>query len=119
VTKAVVWSSCSRLSCASAQSPDVVICVTDSALLAPYSCGSETFVPSTLDGVLAKVWKDGSVCGTGLWRYLLNYDETLLADPTTPLTAAQISSVFCKGCLTTWVEDAITKALCDNGLIGT
>lgn len=116
MTKAVTWSSCSRLACASAQSPDIVICVTDPELLAPIICEDETtYQPTTLDGVLTKVYRDSGPCGTGVFRYVLSYDQAQLLDPTTALSADQVDGVFCKGCLTTWVDDEINRALCSHG----
>lgn len=115
MTKAVTWSSCSRLACASAQSPDVVLCVTDPTLLAPITCEDETtYQPTTLDAVLTKVYKDTNACGTGTFRYIFSYDEAQLLDPTVALTSAQIDGAFCKGCLTTWVEDTIRRILCEG-----
>lgn len=114
MTKSVVWISCSRLSCASAQSPDVVLCVTDPALLAPITCSPEDYTPATIDAVLTKVWKDVSPCGEVSWRYILNYDENDLADPTVALTTAQVDGVFCQGCLTTYIQDQVRRILCEE-----
>lgn len=108
MTKSVVWNSCGRLACASAQSPDVVLCLTP-GLIAPISCADDTeYSPSTIDAVLQKVWKDGSACGSGNFRYLFTYDESLLTDPTTTLTTAQVLGAFCKGCMTDWIEDKLS-----------
>ncbi len=105
MTKSVLWSSCSRLSCSSAETPDIVLCLIDTSLLANSDC-----VRSTLDAVLTKNWKDCNPCGTVTYRYLFSYDENLLADPTTALTTSDIVSAFCKGCLTDWVEDELRCA---------
>lgn len=114
MTKKVVWTSCSRLACASVTpAPDVVICVTDSALLAAITCDDlSTYQPTTLAATLTKSWKAVDGCGAGYWSYTLAYDEAELADPTTALTSAQVDSVFCKGCITTWVEDEIRRIIC-------
>jgi hypothetical protein len=110
MTKSVVWSSCARLSCSNQETPEVVLCLTDSSLLAPFTCPDETessFAFTTIDAVLTKSWKDCGSCGTGTYRYLFQYDENLLADPTTPLVTADVAGVFCKGCLTDWVEEKV------------
>lgn len=84
------------------------MCIGTEGLLAPVTCNDEsTYVPTTIEGTLTKVWKDSGPCGTGVYRYLIAYDENDLADPTSALTVADIDGVFCKGCLTTWVEDKI------------
>lgn len=108
MTKSVVWANCSLLPCAGAETPDVVICVTDPALLAPIVLPDESlYQPTTLDGVLTKVWRTANACGESHYQYLLSYDEALLADPDVALTPDQVSGVVCKDCLTTWVENEI------------
>lgn len=97
MTQSVVFSTCSRISCAGQSSPEVVICLDSDELL--------TSGRSSLDGVLTRVYKDNNCCETVAWRYVIAYDETLLVDPDTLLVAADINGIFCKGCLTTWVED--------------
>lgn len=114
MTKKVVWTNCTRLACASVTpAPDVVICVTDPTLLAEVTCEDlTTYQPTTLDATLTKSWKSVDACGATSWTYVLSYDEALLTDPTIALTSAQVDGVFCKGCLTTWVEDTIRRILC-------
>lgn len=118
--KSVLWSTCQRLSCSNAESPSVIICLTDTGIVKPPTClddTPETVEPTTIEATLTKSWRDNSCgCSPG-YRYLLQYDENDLVDPTTPLTTAQISSVFCQGCLTSWVEEKVGNevTLVDNG----
>lgn len=116
----VIWSSCQRLSCASAQTPIVVLCLTSENLVAPLICANATdagFAFTTIEGTLVKTWRDDTPCGNGSFRYLIKYDSTDLANPNVPLTPAQISGVFCKGCITQWVENKVGGeiTLVDNG----
>lgn len=115
MTKKVVWTSSSRLACANVTpAPTVVICVTDSSLLAPITClDASEYTPTTLEATLTKSWKTTNTCNVTSWTYVFSYDEALLADPTTALTSDQVDGVFCKGCLTTWVEDEIRRILCE------
>lgn len=112
MTKKVVWTSCSRLACScTTPAPAVIICLTDSALLAPVLCpDSEAGMPyafTTLEATLTKSWKSQTICEKTYWSYSFAYDETLLADPATALTAEQIAGAFCEGCLTTWAKEQI------------
>lgn len=45
-----------------------------------------------------------NACGCPVYRYIISYDETLLADPTYYLVATDISGVFCEDCLTDWIQ---------------
>ncbi len=105
MSKSVVFSMCSRLACASATSPAVVLCLNSDALL--------TSGRTTIDGVLTKVYRVQDTCGGcgTLWRYVISYDNTLLVDPTSALTSDEVTGIFCKGCLTTWVSEEIAAAI--------
>lgn len=99
MSKTVVYTSCSRISCASSESPDVILCLSSDDLLVSGK--------STIAGVLSKVYKINECCDKAYWRYVITYDETLLVNPTTALTTDNIEGIFCKGCLTDWVQDEI------------
>lgn len=101
MSKSVVFSSCSRIACASQASPDVVLCLTDDTLLLSGR--------TTIDGVLTNVYKDNGACNTFQWRYVVSYDNTLLVDPLVALSSADITGIFCKGCLTSWVMDVVAN----------
>jgi hypothetical protein len=106
MSKTVVYSSCSRISCAGAESPQVVLCLSDDTLL---SSGR-----STIEGTLTKVYKSTECCDSPVWRYVVSYDESLLTDPSVLLTATDIEGIFCKGCLTTWVVDEIDRHITND-----
>lgn len=120
MTKSVVWVSCKLLSCAGAQNPAVIICLTDPFLTAPYGCpDSEQVSPfafHTIDGTLTKVIREQDGCNI-CYKYVISYDEAQLNDPDTALLSSQISGVICRDCLTTWVEDKVgdQSTLIDNG----
>jgi hypothetical protein len=105
MSKTVVYSSCSRISCAGAETPAVVLCLNDSELLLSGL--------NTIEGTLTKVYKSTECCDSVMWRYIVSYDETLLADPSVLLAASDIDGIFCKGCLTTWVDDQIATLIAD------
>lgn len=87
------------------------MCLEDEGLLANLVCvdsdGVSTYDFTTLEGTLKKSYKNCTSCNGTTWTYVIQYDEDLLAAPGTPLTAADISGVFCEGCLTTWVKDQV------------
>lgn len=105
MSKSVVFSQCGRIACAGNSSPAVILCLSDADLLADNDCGR-----TTIAGVLTNVYKDTSCNTTQYWRYVVSYDETLLANPLVALTSSQVTGIFCKSCLTTWVEDEIACA---------
>lgn len=108
--KSVLWSTCQRLSCSNSPSPTVIICLTDTGIVKPPNCiddTPETVEPTTIEATLTKSWRDGLSGCNPVYRYLFQYDETNLIDPVTPLTTAEISGVFCKGCLTSWIEEEV------------
>lgn len=108
--KTVVYTTNTRLSCSCASSPDVILCLAASGLLAPTECPDSSDVPfdfTTIAATISQAYKSVDSCGNALWHYSFSYDETLLNDPSTPLTAADISGVFCEGCLTDWVKELV------------
>lgn len=107
--RTVVVRTSNALACCDSVPPTVILCLASDSLLPPFPCGEEegTYPQSTLEGTLVKGWKTHGECETRVYSYAIEYDETLLADPTVPLTTADISGVFCKDCKTTWIEEAI------------
>ena len=76
--------------------------------------GSRGDLPfSTIEGTLVSSYLNTSTCEascqrpTSTWRYIVTYDETLLADPTVLLTADDITGIFCKDCRSTWTEELV------------
>lgn len=103
-TRSVVWCSFTKLSCAWETSNTVVLCLHSDALVAQPDTFCENGL-TTIEGTISQVWADGGTCQSSLYHYAVSYDSALLADPTTPLTTADIISIFCKGCLTDWIEE--------------
>lgn len=117
--RSVLWTTCQRLSCSNAETPTVVICLNDTGVILSPDCLNgtpESFEYTTIEATLTKSWRDGSVGCNPLYRYLFQYDETNLVDPTTLLVTADIAGVFCKGCFTTWIEEKVGNeiTLVDN-----
>lgn len=118
--QSVLWTTCQRLSCSGATSPTVVLCLADTGIVidpfCPDSETRETFPYTTIEATLVKSWRDGSCGCNPQFRYLFQYDEADLVDPDTLLVTADITGVFCKGCLTTWVEEKVGNeiTLVDN-----
>lgn len=115
--KTVALFSTTKLPCVCNTSPTVVLCLSSSDLLAPRLCpdseAEETFPFSTIEGTLVSSYLNTSTCEascqrpTSTWRYIVTYDETLLADPTVLLTADDITGIFCKDCRSTWTEELV------------
>lgn len=95
--KTVAYISSQLLSCASC-SGDVVICL-DASLVAtnqPFLSGSVISYLAVTDN-----------CGRRKYNYALSYDENELVDPSYSLVTSDIEGVFCKGCLTDYIEASI------------
>jgi hypothetical protein len=99
VSKSVVFTTTSRIACAGQSNPTVILCLGDADLLASGR--------TTLEGTLTNVYRTGNDCSCPSWRYVVSYDESLLTTPATALTADDVTGIFCKSCLTTWVDDEI------------
>ena len=111
MSKNVAFTSNNAITCCCDTSPVVVLCVNDPSLLAPYECPTESETPfelHTIEGTLVSCIKNVTACGTACsYRYVVSYDENLLADPESALTSEDISGIFCKDCGTQWVEDLV------------
>lgn len=116
-TYTVLVLQCSRLPCTGELNPDVVLCVSDAALIAT---GLDT-IDGTIVATSSVRGCSGCCGGSGgsAWRYSVTYDSSVLVDPLTPLTAAQIVGIFCKDCLTNWVVNQVIGvagvSVVDNG----
>lgn len=65
-----------------------------------------SFLEGTLKGIT-----HSSKCGaTCIYQYTIEYDDEDLADPSTPLTSAEVSGFFCENCFTTWIEEIVAQA---------
>lgn len=123
MSKVVTYTSSTYLPCACNADNEIVICLNSADLVAPKVCpgaplvADEDFPFTTIDASITQFLKLNNGCGSPVYQYSLTYDETQLADPTTPIIASQITGVFCKNCLTNWAEEAIGNEsyIKDNG----
>lgn len=99
MSKSVVFSTTGRISCAGQSNPTVILCLSDDTLLASGR--------STIEGTLTNAYRTGNDCSCPTWRYVVSYDESLLTDPAVALTADEVTGIFCKGCMTNWIEDEV------------
>lgn len=95
--KNVEWTSFTRLSCAGCAPADVILCT--------------TFTPSTVPAQMISFQQFNNGCGQKFYRYVFSYDTEKLPAGVTGLTCANITGAFCKGCLTTWVEELLAGAI--------
>lgn len=103
-TRFIDYCSFIKLSCAWAVNKDIVLCLQDAALVAqPEEFCDNTL--STIDATICQAFKTSDSCLNVVWHYTFQYDSESLANPDTPLATSDITGVFCKDCLTTWVEE--------------
>lgn len=98
--KTVEWTSFTRLSCAGCAPADVFICTT-----------FDVVIP----GQMISFQQFNNGCGQKFYRYTFTYDTDDLPEGVTGITCANITGVFCQGCLTQWVEQEIAEATADVG----
>lgn len=96
--KTVEWTSFTRLSCAGCAPSDVFIC---------------TSFDVVIPGQMISFQQFNNGCGQKFYRYTFTYDTADLPEGVTGITCANITGVFCQGCLTTWVEQEIAGATAD------
>jgi len=96
--KTVEWTSFTRLSCAGCAPSDVFICTTFDVVIPGQMISFQPF---------------NNGCGQKFYRYTFTYDTDDLPEGVTGITCANITRVFCQGCLTTWVEQEIAEATAD------
>lgn len=84
----------------------VIICLDRALLPQPSPTVSRSFIPGTLIATTPYC----TTTGTREYRYTLQYDTTKLLVPATPLHCSDIKGVFCKGCLTTFIEETAAIA---------
>lgn len=86
----------------------------NSQLLSCANCNGDAFIclsPVLTDGGqpylpvnIAAVMNTTDNCGKSQYVYSLTYDEYALLDPNYALVASDIEGIFCKGCLTTYID---------------
>jgi microcystin-dependent protein len=113
--KTVSYTSAQLLACANCNG-EAIICVDDTLTI-----GNVPFLEVTVMSV-DETW---NTCGAMSYLYGFSYDENSLIDPVSGLSEGSIHGVFCKGCLTTYInniastvwEAAAAKILLPAGLI--
>jgi len=101
----VQYCSRRKLACSDAADKDVVLCLQDSALIAPTECtepSTDTYVGAFADATICQWYSTGDC--NGLYVYTFSYDDSILADDTVPLQPADITGVFCKDCMFNYFE---------------
>jgi len=110
-TRSVTYCSGNRLSCTGCLPANVILCLDSDELLAPITCPETDvdtpFLFNIIEASLISFSKSSGSCSTSIYKYIFEYDDVLLLDPSQPLTSADIIGVFCKGCITNWVEQKI------------
>jgi hypothetical protein len=109
----VTYSSQTKLSCASCEAAEVVLCIRPE-IIAPYVCAEgddpETpFVLHTIPATLLNWNKTTQGCGRKCittYRYVFQYDDESLVPPNL-LVCGDIEGVFCRGCLTEYIDDKV------------
>lgn len=104
--KTVTYSSYSLLSCAPC-SGEVVICISDTLTV-----GTLPFI----DAVISSYVSAYNACGKMQYTYNFTYNEADLLDPNYSIVESDIEGVFCRGCLTTYIDTvaAASSAGCEG-----
>lgn len=101
------YSCTSRLSCSNALPADVIICVPVEKVL-PISGVSVGYI----EGQITQVAECPKGYNCVLYTYTLYFDTDQLAEAES-IDASDIQGVFCKGCLTSWIEDFINVKIAE------
>jgi hypothetical protein len=64
-----------------------------------------------IDAILASTVRIPSGSGKTIYRYTITYDDAQLLDGCKLLTCHKIGGIFCKSCLTEWIEDLVGQAV--------
>lgn len=81
---------------------------------AAFLCLDSSLVASGLPFIPATVLTPSEtldLCGCPMYRYIISYDEALLADPEYYLVAIDIKGIVCESCLTDWVTASIVDGV--------
>ncbi len=93
------------LGCSEGSRKEVILCLRDAALILATECedaDNHSYVGAFAVAEVCQWYRQGD-CG-GRVYYTFSYDESILADITVPLQSADITGVFCKGCLTDYYD---------------
>lgn len=100
-TRLLTYSSSCKLACDAGT--DLVVCVTP-GIVYPHNCPdelAESFPYSYIDATLVSA-ASSCLVGMYVWTYVLSYDDGQLSIP--PLKATDITGLFCRTCLTSWID---------------
>ncbi len=106
-TKYIQYCSRTRLSCSLVTDAPVVLCIEDSAILAPTACplpATEDYVGTFVAATICQAYTNVEGCGQAAWYYTFAYSDAVLADVNTPLVSGDITGVFCRDCLTDYLD---------------
>lgn len=99
LVKSVIYSTCTELLCKDTAEAPIIVCLASDTLLAN---GQYTFEAVLLNATQVC----GLPCNQNTWRYNIQYDEELLEDPETLLTADDIKAIFClDSCFIKWTQE--------------
>lgn len=79
------------------------MCITPALVKAHEGCDHGY---TTIEATLTAVCRVSGPCLSSAYKYTIEFDDADLV-PDAAFTAANILGVFCKGCLTSWVEDQV------------
>lgn len=113
----LVYDDCSLLPCAGCSPADVIICLPSEYVVqpdCPTATGQVTVTPAQqtvlwhfIEAQLVSTTKIQGAGGCWVYRYTITYDDVQLVEGYKSLTCKLIDGIFCKSCLTTWVEDLV------------
>ena len=116
-SRSIKWASSVCIPCRDCANAEVVLCVNPDKV-APKICTEvaayHAFSYSTIEAILIKACCIGQ-CGDR-WEYTFTYDDVQIAEGQT-LYRQDITGVFCKGCIYSWVQDLVGDEpfVVDNG----
>lgn len=112
--RTVKWTSYTRLSCVGCRAADVVLCIDPTKVAAklcpivpsaaPQTTPETSFEWHTIQAQLTNV-RQFPGQNKAYYEYTFSYDDVQLVAPVVPLVCGDIEGVFCRGCLTTYIED--------------
>jgi hypothetical protein len=103
----VQYCTRNKLPCTFVENAPVVLCLQDSALVAPTACPSFSegeYVGAFMEATICSGYSTSEGCGSTRWVYTLAYSNEQLADALVPLTTGDIAGVFCRDCLTAYLD---------------
>lgn len=104
----VVVYSQTFLNCDSCGPSSIILCVPKSKVAAhtcPVSDDTSPFQYGYIEGLVVKTVQRKQTLTTYIYEYTVSYDETQLSGAS--ITAADVTGLFCKGCLGDWAEQLV------------